>query len=134
MEKSTQSAKTITPFQKGVFSAVSEVPEGCVTTYAALAARLGCGSARAIGQALKKNPFAPQVPCHRVVRSNGALGGFFGEDTAASNRRKRALLEAEGIVFDSTGRVPERFIRRTLKTDPLPAGTNPLRHRADDSR
>jgi len=94
MEKSTQSAKTITPFQQGVFSAVSDVPEGCVTTYAALAAILGCGSARAIGQALKKNPFAPQVPCHRVVRSDGGLGDY----SAGGSREKRRMLRAEGAL------------------------------------
>ena len=88
---------------------------GFVTTYGSLAALLECGSSQAIGQALRSNPFAPEVPCHRVVKRDGTLGGFFGNSTDLAQMRKRRLLEDEGIIFDPSGRIPERFILRTMK-------------------
>jgi methylated-DNA-[protein]-cysteine S-methyltransferase len=48
-----------------------------------------------VGQALKRNPFAPEVPCHRVVASDGSLGGFHGERQGEMIERKRRLLEEE---------------------------------------
>ena len=113
-----QSAKTLSEFQKCVLSALELVPEGKVTTYAALAKFINCASPRAVGQALRRNPFAPEIPCHRVVRSDGSLGGFLGSATLTA--RKISLLAAEGVRFDPTGRVMEHFILRTLKKDRLP--------------
>jgi methylated-DNA-[protein]-cysteine S-methyltransferase len=84
-----------------------------VSTYSAIAALCGSSSARAVGQALRKNPFAPEIPCHRVVRSDGSLGGFFGRSSSDALDQKRRLLENEGIDFDSRGRVQPRFFRRT---------------------
>lgn len=121
MKNPTQSAKRITPFQDRVYAALAEVPAGFVTTYGSLANLVGCRSSQAIGQALRKNPFAPEVPCHRVVGNDGALGGYLGNSTGQGQAHKRHLLEQEGIVFDYAGMVPERFILRTAK-----AG-NPLR-------
>ncbi len=88
-----------TPFEARVYAAVRRVPAGRVTTYAALAAAVGCRSPRAVGQALRRNPFAPEVPCHRVIRSDGRPGGYGGATGGARAARKRALLAAEGVRF-----------------------------------
>jgi len=114
MDISRQPAKAPTDFEARVYSAVRGIPAGCVATYGAVAAAYGCGSARAAGRALAKNPFAPEVPCHRVVRGDGALGGFFGESGGVALETKKRLLESEGIFFEANGRVAGRFIRRRL--------------------
>jgi len=62
--------RKVTEFEDRVYAMVGRVPEGMVTTYAHLARALDCGSAQAVGQALKRNPFAPEVPCHRVIRTD----------------------------------------------------------------
>ncbi len=85
-------------FQARVFAAVFQVPPGRLTTYGAVARHIGCGSARAVGQALRRNPFAPLVPCHRVVRSDGRIGGFQGRETGEAVQRKIAMLAEEGIA------------------------------------
>lgn len=87
------------PFQKRVYETVSQVPRGRVTTYKALAAAIGCGSSQAVGQALRRNPYAPEVPCHRVITSALTLGGFYGETSGEAIARKLAMLEAEGVHF-----------------------------------
>jgi methylated-DNA-[protein]-cysteine S-methyltransferase len=81
------------PFQRKVLLATSRIPRGSTTTYAALAAQVGSPRAsRAVGHALATNPLPWLIPCHRVLRSNGHLGGYrFGLDL------KRALLEQEGV-------------------------------------
>ena len=71
------------------------VPAGTTITYGELARRIGCRSAQAVGQALKRNPFAPEVPCHRVIAANGSLGGYFGEHEGEMIERKRRLLNEE---------------------------------------
>ena len=71
------------------------VPAGATITYGELARRIGCRSAQAVGQALKRNPFAPDVPCHRVVGANGSVGGYFGEREGEMIERKRTLLNEE---------------------------------------
>ncbi|MFZ9920982.1 MAG: MGMT family protein [Terrimicrobiaceae bacterium] len=112
MTSMRQTAKTPTDFESRVYEAAAKIPHGSVTTYGAIASAIGSGSARAVGQALRKNPFAPEVPCHRVVRSDGSLGGFFGKTSGAILTRKRSLLEGEGVCFDTAGRVEERFLKR----------------------
>ena len=62
-----------TYFEGRVYAAVGEITSGKVVTYQSLAHHLRCRSAQAVGQALKRNPFAPQVPCHRVIRVDGSL-------------------------------------------------------------
>ena len=113
MKNPTQSAKRTTPFQESVYAALQGIPAGFVTTYGTIAKLVGCHSSQAIGQALRNNPFAPTVPCHRVVRNDGSLGGFFGDSSVQGQSNKQRLLEEEGIVFDTAGIVPERFITRT---------------------
>lgn len=60
-----------------------------------------CNSARAIGQALRKNPFAPDVPCHRVVKANFTLGGFAGSIGNGTVEKKKNLLQDEGVKFQT---------------------------------
>lgn len=85
----------ITPFQRRVYLALLDIPHGQTITYGELARRIGCRSAQAVGQALKRNPFAPEVPCPRVVSADGSLGGYNGQRDGEELERKRQLLEAE---------------------------------------
>jgi O-6-methylguanine DNA methyltransferase len=72
-----------TEFSERVWKLVGKIPKGKVTTYGGIAGRLGRpGAGRAVGQALKRNPHAPIVPCHRVVKSDGGLGGYGGSSPA----------------------------------------------------
>lgn len=89
----------ITAFQQKVFAALTLIPQGKVVTYKILADYLGCNSAQAIGQALKKNPNAPQVPCHRVVKSDLSLGGYAGFVEGEKWQQKKRLLQREGVTF-----------------------------------
>ncbi|MFX0068679.1 MAG: MGMT family protein [Promethearchaeota archaeon] len=85
---------SLSEFQRKVYKVTSKIPEGSVTTYATIARILGNSSmARAVGNALNKNPFpSKEVPCHRVIRSNGQVGGF-----ASGTKNKIIMLEKEGI-------------------------------------
>lgn len=90
----------VTQFQERVYALLRRVPKGKVTTYGELAAGVGIGSARAVGQAMRCNPYAPHVPCHRVVASDGGIGGFSGQSSGDAIRRKVALLRAEGVPVE----------------------------------
>ena len=114
MSPTNQPTKAPTAFQRRVFEALANVPPGKTTTYGAIADAISCGSAQAIGQALRRNPDAPRIPCHRVVRNDGSIGGFFGENDPFATAKKRALLKAEGVAFDASGRVEAAFILRQL--------------------
>ncbi|MEN9413214.1 MAG: hypothetical protein RLZZ342_301 [Candidatus Parcubacteria bacterium] len=84
-----------TPLQKKVWHALCTIPRGSVLTYAQLARKVGKPRAvRAVANAVGKNPLAPHVPCHRVVRSDGTLGGYSAK---GGIRTKRALLKKEGV-------------------------------------
>lgn len=87
----------ITEFQRRVYLALLEVKRGTTTSYGALAERVGCKSAQAVGQALRCNPFAPAVPCHRVLSVGGSIGGFNGHRDGEAIERKRQLLREEGV-------------------------------------
>ncbi|KAJ3000917.1 methylated-DNA--protein-cysteine methyltransferase [Thoreauomyces humboldtii] len=95
-----------TPFQRRVWSLLLEIPPGSASTYGLLATRLD-SSPRAVGNALRRNPFAPQVPCHRVVAAKGRLGGFKGSRSGREMEEKTALLRSEGcvVVEDAGGMV-----------------------------
>ena len=101
---------TVTPFQQRVYDATSRIPRGKVTTYKLLACEIDCGSSQAVGQALRRNPFAPEVPCHRVVASDLTLGGFSGQRGGYQLRRKRKLLEKEKVEFDEEGLVARKCL------------------------
>jgi methylated-DNA-[protein]-cysteine S-methyltransferase len=89
------------PFQKAVLLAEHAIPRGTVSTYKLIASYLGKDqAARAVGNALASNPFPLIVPCHRAIRSDGHLGGFYG-----GIMMKRALLENEGVTIDDNWRV-----------------------------
>lgn len=94
--------KSITEFQRKVYLALLEVPRGETISYKALGQRIGCRSAQAIGQALKRNPFAPEVPCHRVIASDGSKGGFHGQRDGVMIEKKIKLLEEEKLKSDSS--------------------------------
>lgn len=80
-------------FNEKVWATCARVPAGKVVTYGDIAKALKSPRAsRAVGNALNRNPYAPTVPCHRVVGSNGALTGFAG-----GLDRKQSMLEREGI-------------------------------------
>jgi len=88
-------------FQQAVLRATAVIPRGRVSTYGRLAEKLGRpGAARAVGNALARNPFPVVIPCHRVVRSDGGIGGFGG-----GVAMKRALLVMEGVEVGADGRV-----------------------------
>ena len=74
-----------------LWSLVRKIPKGKVSTYGILAKKLGT-SPRAVGQALKKNTKLIIVPCHRVIKSNGELGGYVN-----GVKKKKRLLESEGV-------------------------------------
>jgi methylated-DNA-[protein]-cysteine S-methyltransferase len=94
-----------TEFENRVYDLISTIPQGKVSTYALVAKALNCGSNQAVGQALRRNPFAPRVPCHRVVSAALTLGGFNGHRDGDELARKHRMLEAEGVRFDAQGRV-----------------------------
>ena len=98
-----------TEFEHRVYDAVKVIPAGRVATYRDIALRVGCRCARAVGQALRRNPYAPGVPCHRVIASDLSPGGYQGRTQGGTLRRKLRLLEQEGVRF-AEGRLadPER--------------------------
>lgn len=82
----------LTEFQKKVLTVVTEIPAGQVRTYAWVARKIGSPrSSRAVGKALSKNPYIPLVPCHRVISSDGSIGGYSGGE-----KRKKDMLVSEG--------------------------------------
>ncbi|OGL52252.1 cysteine methyltransferase [Candidatus Shapirobacteria bacterium RBG_13_44_7] len=87
-------------FAKEVLKLVKKIPRGRITTYKILAEELNTKAYRAIGQTLKRNSNAPVIPCHRVVRSDGGIGGYLGNKI----KLKIKLLKTEGIEVKN-GRV-----------------------------
>lgn len=85
-------------FNQQVLNLCKQIPKGKVTTYKELGKALGKGQVyRAVGNALKRNPYAPEVPCHRVVSSDGSLGGYCGK---MNSPKKIKMLKEEGILFE----------------------------------
>ena len=90
-------AGQITPqmsFNQKVWALTSRIPKGQVTTYANIAKQLQTRGYRAVGNALNKNPYAPAVPCHRVVGSDGKLTGYAG-----GLEKKKKMLQQEGVTI-----------------------------------
>ncbi|MDD2251061.1 MAG: MGMT family protein [Candidatus Cloacimonetes bacterium] len=92
----------ITSFARQVYAATKKIPRGRVATYLTIANYIGYkGAARAVGNALNKNPFAPSVPCHRVVKSSGEIGGFaFGLSEKIKRLKGEGVEVAKGKVVD----------------------------------
>ncbi|KAH7881840.1 hypothetical protein F5I97DRAFT_470194 [Phlebopus sp. FC_14] len=140
----TSDGKKVTPHQWAVYDFARTIPCGRVTTYKDVCVVLGQGSPRSgtrfrssyerqvtyavyppsivnhcpVGSALRHNPFAPFVPCHRVIASNTFIGGFFGEwgtgtdrnskSSGTQCRRKMEMLAMEGIAFTSDGYLADK--------------------------
>jgi len=101
-----------TSFEADVYRVTRTIPLGRVAGYGWIVRELGRGSARAVGRALGRNPYAPQVPCHRVIRSDGNIGGFMGGELAQKVLEKRSLLQSEGVEFCAEGKLidPQRLL------------------------
>ena len=86
-------------FNEKIYALLKKVPKGKVTTYKALAEKLKTKAYRAVGQAMRCNPYAPKVPCHRVVSSSGKIGGFMGKNNPESKeiKKKIRMLRKEGV-------------------------------------
>nr|QBK89534.1 MAG: 6-O-methylguanine DNA methyltransferase, DNA binding domain [Pithovirus LCPAC001] len=98
--------RTLTKFQLKVLEELTHIPKGMVTTYKILAIRIGVpGSARAIGSALKLNPDTSVYPCHRVIKTNLSIGGYFGRIKGDNIDKKMNLLKTEGVIFNSNGKL-----------------------------
>jgi methylated-DNA-[protein]-cysteine S-methyltransferase len=123
----------VTDFQTRVYALLQQIPCGKVTTYASIAKALS-SSPRAVGGALRNNPFAPEVPCHRCIASTGVsvsifmtcsfgeeadllmsskyLGGFKGDwedaPSGQNQQSKLKLLAGEGVEFDDGGMLLDR--------------------------
>jgi len=85
-------------YSRRVLGFLSKVPVGYVTTYGALAKAAG-GGPRAVGRVMATNPFAPLIPCHRVVRSDFSIGGYGGEVIGQGVKVKRMILQREDKGF-----------------------------------
>ena len=84
-----------TEFQLKVWAYLRKIPRGSVRTYSQVAKDIGKPlSTRAVANAIGKNPYAPKIPCHRVIRSDGSLGGYSGK---GGIKTKRFLLKKEGV-------------------------------------
>ncbi|MBI2662561.1 MGMT family protein [Candidatus Woesearchaeota archaeon] len=87
-------------FSEKVYELCKRVPKGKVVTYKDIALFLGINGYRAVGQVLRCNPYAPKVPCHRVIRSDGNVGGFKGEIRGKLVQEKIKMLSKEGITIE----------------------------------
>jgi methylated-DNA-[protein]-cysteine S-methyltransferase len=83
--------KKLTKFQKKVLALTAKIPKGKITTYGEMA-KLLRSSPRAVGRALGANPWPVEIPCHRVIKSDGGLGGYSG-----GVKKKKKLFQEEGI-------------------------------------
>lgn len=132
---------SLPPFRRAVLELCASIPAGRASTYGALASVLaqcggggGRGSAQAVGSALHHNPFAPAVPCHRVLRAvpggGASIGGFCGSREGSGDAaigRKAALLAAEGLVFDGAGHLADAPRRLLGPADFAPAAVEAAR-------
>ena len=86
-----------TKFQLKVWNYLKTIPKGNVKTYKQVAIAINRPkSARAVANACAKNPYAPKIPCHRVIRTDGNLGGYSGK---GGIKTKKILLKSEGFQF-----------------------------------
>ena len=86
-----------TDFQLKLWNCLRKIPKGKVKTYLEVAKAIGKPKAfRAVANAVGKNPFPPQIPCHRVIRSDGSLGGYSGK---GGIKEKRRLLKLEKVII-----------------------------------
>ena len=111
---------TLSPYQQAILRILAEVPKGKVTTYGDLAKELARrdskwspNASRAVGTTMKNNLCGPQIPCHRVIKSDGAIGSFRGGEEGAVDA-KIGMLKREGVsVVD--GRIDLNTYRHSFK-------------------
>ncbi len=98
-------------FNEKVYKLTKQIPKGKVSTYGMIAKALNTKAYRAVGSALHVNPYSPIVPCHRIVKSSGELGGFAG-----GINKKIKMLEIEGIKIKN-GKVVDfkKFLFKNFK-------------------
>lgn len=94
-------------FSKKVYEICKKIPKGKVSTYKEIAKKLNSKAYRAVGTALNKNPYAPKVPCHRVINSNGKVGGF-----ASGIDNKIKMLKQEGIIIKNNKIDLEKYLHQ----------------------
>jgi methylated-DNA-[protein]-cysteine S-methyltransferase len=95
---------TLSPYQQAILRILAEVPKGKVTTYGDLAKELARrdprwspGASRAVGTTMKNNLCGPQIPCHRVIKSDGGIGNFRGGAEGAVEEKIK-MLQNEGVT------------------------------------
>jgi len=94
------------PFHRRVYEVARTIPAGTTLSYGQIATRLGSpGSARAVGQALGRNPFAIVVPCHRVLAAGGKVGGFSAAGGTTTKLKMLRIEQAQGTLFDGDGQL-----------------------------
>jgi methylated-DNA-[protein]-cysteine S-methyltransferase len=89
-------------FAEKVYAITKKIPKGKTMTYGEIAKILK-SSPRAVGQALKRNPYAPTVPCHRVIHTDGRIGGYNG---VKDSKKKIMMLKKEGVRIKNGKRTP----------------------------
>ena len=94
-------------FNEKCYELLRKVPRGNVTTYKEIARALNSKGYRAVGNAMNKNPYAPKVACHRVVKSDGSIGGF-----AHGSKKKIELLKREGVKIEKDRIDLDRYLFR----------------------
>ncbi|KAH9026060.1 methylated-DNA--cysteine S-met [Lactarius pseudohatsudake] len=92
----TEAGKRVPPHHWAVYDLIRDIPAGKVSTYKDVSSALGSGSARSVGGALRNNPFAPRIPCHRVIASSLFVGGFKGEWSSSSHSDGDASAKVGG--------------------------------------
>ena len=89
-------------FEVRVWKLIEKIPKGRITTYGLIARKLNTKAYRAVGNACRKNPYAPRVPCHRVVRSDGTVGGFGGKTSGKTVKKKIQMLGKENVEIKNS--------------------------------
>lgn len=111
---------TLSPYQQAILRILAEVPKGKVTTYGDLAKELSRrdpkwspNAYRAVGTTMRNNLCGPQIPCHRVVKSDGSIGSFRGGAEGAVDEKTR-MLRDEGVTV-SNGKIDLKRHRHTFR-------------------
>ena len=96
-------------FCEKVYEIVKTIPKGKVMTYKQIGVKLKSKAYQAIGQALKNNPDPKNIPCHRVIKRNGEIGGYFGHINDDISEKKEELLISEGVKIEN-GKVDKNCV------------------------
>ena len=92
---------------KKIYKKLSEVPKGKITTYGELAKAVGMKNGqRAVGRIMNKNPYPVIIPCHRVIKSDGKVGGYaYGEEIKSNMLSKEGIKIKNGKILDLENRI-----------------------------